>query len=123
MRDLPRTADAWYTGYVLINSHTNSMFEKLKQYKDLRDKAKTIQGKLKEITVHASADGGRVQVVMDGNQQVLGVEIDPDALRIEKREELQKHITEAMNDAVKKSQMEMAKSLKNTPGFNLPNLS
>jgi len=99
------------------------MFEKLKQYKDLRDKAKTIQGKLKEITVHASADGGKVQVVMDGNQQVLGVEIDPDSLRTEKREELQKHLAEAVNDAVKKSQMEMAKMMKNEPGFNLPGMS
>ncbi len=99
------------------------MFEKLKQYKDLRSTAKTIQSKLKDITVHASADGGKVQVVMDGNQQVLGVEIDPDSLRTEKREELQKHIADAVNDAVKKSQMEMAKSLKNEPGFNIPGMS
>ncbi len=99
------------------------MFSKLKQYKDLRDKAKGIQGKLKEITVHASANGNKVQVVMDGNQQVLGIEIDPDSLRTEKREELQKHLAEAVNDAVKKSQMEMAKMMRSEPGFNLPGMS
>lgn len=99
------------------------MFEKLKQYKDLRDKAKTIQSKLHEITVTASADGGKVKVTMDGNQQMVALDLDPDTLRTEKRDDLQKHIVEAVNDAVKKSQMEMAKSLRNEPGFNLPGLS
>jgi len=98
------------------------MFEKLKQYKDLRDKAKSIQSRLKEVVVHADADHGKIQVVMDGNQQVLGIEIDPDHLRTEKREELQRHLAEAVNSAVKKSQMEMAKSLKGMPGMDLPGL-
>ncbi|MFH0828628.1 MAG: YbaB/EbfC family nucleoid-associated protein [Candidatus Kerfeldbacteria bacterium] len=99
------------------------MFEKLKQYKDLRDKAKTIQSKLREVTVHASSDNGHVQVVMDGNQQLIGIEIDPDSLRTEGREQLQKHIISAVNDAVKKSQTEMAQTLKNTPGLNLPSIT
>lgn len=99
------------------------MFEKLKQYKDLRDKAKTIQSMLAEISVRAAADGGKVQVMMDGNQKVLGIDIDPDCLRTEKREDLQKHIAEAVNDAVKKSQMEMAQKLKNAPGLSLPNIT
>lgn len=96
------------------------MFEKLKQYKDLRNQAKMVQERLKGITVHAQADGGKVQVVMDGNQQVLGIEIDPDHLRRERREELQRHIAQAVNDAVKKSQMEMAQTIKGMPGLNLP---
>jgi len=99
------------------------MFEKLKQYKDLRDKAKTIQSRLREVTVHASSDNGKVQVVMDGNQQLIGIEIDPDSLRLEGREQLQKHIISAVNDAVKKSQTEMAQTLKNTPGLNLPSIT
>ncbi len=98
------------------------MFEKLKQYKDLRDKAKTIQNTLKDVSVRGSADGGRVQVMMDGNQHVLGIDIDPDHLRTEKREALQKHLADAVNDAIKKSQQEMAQKLKNTPGFNMPGL-
>lgn len=96
------------------------MFEKLKQYKDMRDQAKTIQNRLKDVVVHADADGGKIQVVMDGNQSLLGLEIDPDHLRAEKREQLQKHIVEAVNSAIKKSQIEMAKNLKGMEGLNLP---
>lgn len=96
------------------------MFEKLKQFKDLRNKAKTIQDRLKEVVVHADADGGKVQVVMDGNQHVIGIEINPDHLRSERREQLQKHLADAVNNAVKKSQVEAAQALKNTPGLNLP---
>lgn len=96
------------------------MFEKLKQFKDLRQQAKSIQGRLREVVVHADADGGKIQVVMDGNQQILGIEIDPDHLRTERREELQRHLRDAINNAVKKSQMEMAKLLKGTEGLNLP---
>ncbi len=93
---------------ILRNAHPQNiptaMFEKLKQYKDLRDKAKTIQNTLKDVSVRGSADGGRVQVMMDGNQHVLGIDIDPDHLRTEKREALQKHLADAVNDAIKKSQ-------------------
>ncbi|MBI5404913.1 MAG: YbaB/EbfC family nucleoid-associated protein [Candidatus Kerfeldbacteria bacterium] len=98
------------------------MFEKLKQYKDMRDQAKMIQNKLKDVVVHADADHGKIQVVMDGNQQVVGIEIDPDHLRQENREQLQKHIAEAVNSAVRKSQIEMAKNLKGMDGLNIPGL-
>lgn len=96
------------------------MFSKLKQFKDLRHQAKQVQNVLKDVVVHADADHGKVQVVMDGNQQVMGVEIDPDHLRPEKREALQQHVAEAVNGAIRKSQIEAAKILKQTPGLNLP---
>lgn len=99
------------------------MFEKLKQYKDLRNQAKIIQDRLKEIIVHADADGGKIQVVMDGNQNLLGIEIDPGHLRSENRDQLQKHIAEAVNTAVKKSQMEMAQAMKNMKGLNFPGMA
>lgn len=96
------------------------MFEKLKQFKDMRSKAKLLQDRLKDVVVHADADGGKIQVVMDGNQQIVRIEIDPDHLRTEKREELQKHVAEAVNSAVRKSQMEMAKAVQNMPDLNIP---
>jgi DNA-binding protein YbaB len=96
------------------------MFSNLTQFKDLRTHAKLGHSVLKAVVVHADADHGKVQVVMDGNQQVMGLEIDPDHLRAEKREELQKHVAEAVNSAIRKSQVEAAKILKQTPGLNLP---
>ncbi len=99
------------------------MFNKLKQFKDLRDQAQGVQRRLKDVIVRADADHGKIQVVMDGNQQLLGIEIDPDHLRIENREMLQRHLAEAVNGAIKKSQMEMARVVKELYGTNLPGQS
>ncbi len=100
-----------------------AMFSKLKQYKDLRGQAKTMQNALAGETVYADANHGKVQIVMDGNQQVNGVQVDPEYLRIEKKADLEKHLQEAFNSGVKKSQMAMAKKAKEMGNLNLPGLS
>ena len=99
------------------------MFTKLKQYKDLRDQAKDIQGVLAQETVYADKAGGKVQVVMDGNQHVNGLTIDQDMLKPERKVELEKAVQDAFNDAVKKSQMAMAKKAREMGHLNLPGLS
>ncbi len=96
------------------------MFSKLKQFKDMRSQAKMLQDRLKDVVVHADANGGKIQVVMDGNQQIVRIEIDPDHLRTEKHEQLQTHIAEAVNSAVRKSQVEMAKAVQNMKDLNIP---
>lgn len=100
-----------------------TMFSKLKQYKDLRNQAKDMQNTLAQETVYADKAGGKVQVVMDGNQHVNGLTIDPDLLKPERKIEVEKAIQEAVNDAVKKSQMAMAKKAREMGHLNLPGLS
>lgn len=100
-----------------------AMFSKLKQYKDLRSQAKSLQGTLAQETVYADSARGKVQVVMDGNQRVNGVQIDPELLKPERKAEVEKGIMEAVNDAVKKSQMAMAKKAREMGHLNLPGLS
>lgn len=100
-----------------------SMFTKLKQYKDLRDQAKDIQSTLAQETVYADKAGGKVQVVMDGNQHVNGLTIDQEMLKPERKAELERALQEAVNDAVKKSQMAMAKKAREMGHLDLPGLS
>lgn len=100
-----------------------AMFSKLKQYKDLRDQAKTMQNALAEETVYADSAHGKIQVVMDGNQKVQGVQVDPEFLTPAKKGELENNLKDAFNDAVKKSQMAMAKKAKDMGNLNLPGLS
>lgn len=100
-----------------------SMFTKLKQYKDLRTQAKDIQNVLAEEIVYADKVGGKVQVVMDGNQHVNGFTIDQEMLKPERKVELEKAVQEVVNDAVKKSQMAMAKKAREMGHLNLPGLS
>ncbi len=97
------------------------MFEKLKQYKDLRDKAKKLQNELAQETVQADVLGGKVNVVMDGNQKILALDINPELLNPEKKEELEKALIEVIDQAIKKIQRVMAQKIQGG-GMNLPNL-
>lgn len=99
------------------------MFNKLKQFKDLRSQAKSMQNALAEEIVYADSAHGKVQVVMDGNQHVNGVQIDPELIRADRKQELERHVQEAFNSAVKKAQMAMAKKAKEMGNLNLPGLS
>ncbi len=98
------------------------MFNKLKQFKDLRDQAKQMQNVLAQETVHADAGHGKVQIIMDGNQHVNGVSIDVEMLKPEKKQEIERTVQEAINDAVKKSQAAMAKKAREMGHLNLPGL-
>lgn len=100
-----------------------AMFNKLKQFKDLRNQAKEMQNTLAQEIVYADSTHGKIQVVMDGNQHINGVTIDPDLLKPERKTEIEKGFQDAVNDAVKKSQMAMAKKAREMGHLNLPGLS
>jgi DNA-binding YbaB/EbfC family protein len=95
------------------------MFNKLKQFKDIKDKAKTIQAALAQETAEGSAAWGKVKIKIDGNQQVLDVSIDPSVM--DDRAKLESSIKDAMNDAIKKIQQVMSTKLKDIGGLDLAN--
>jgi hypothetical protein len=97
------------------------MFSKLKQFKDLRDQAKQMQNVLAQESAEGSADWGKVKVKINGNQEILSVEIDPELLSADKKEKLESAIKEATNDAIKKVQRIMAEKMRQS-GFNLPGM-
>jgi len=97
------------------------MFSKLKQFKDLRDQAKQMQNVLAQESAEGSADWGKVKIKINGNQEVLNVEIDPELLSADNKEKLQSAIKEATNDAIKKVQRIMADKMRSS-GFNLPEM-
>ena len=97
------------------------MFNKLKQFKELRNQAKQIKGTLAQESAEGSAEWGKVKVKMNGNQEVLEVEIDPELLNADNKKKLESAIKEATNDAVKKVQRIMAEKMKES-GFSLPEM-
>jgi len=98
------------------------MFNKLKQFKDLRSQAKQMQDVLAQETVYADSAGGKVQVVMDGNQHVNGVTIDPELLTPDRKTDVERGVQDAVNSAVKKAQMAMAKKAREMGNLNLPGM-
>lgn len=100
------------------------MFNKLKQFKDLRDQAKELQGKLSQESVTIRAAGDKVVLTMDGNLQMTGLAIDDEMMSVDKKNKLQDAIKEAHTDAMKKMQRIMAMKMKEMGGLpNIPGLN
>ena len=71
----------------------------MKQAQQMQEK---LQKQMTELRVDATAGGGMVTVVMNGNKQVLSLKIDPEAVSKEDVEMLQDLILAAINDAHRK---------------------
>ena len=100
------------------------MFNKLKQFKDLRDQAKTLQDALGKESITVNTAGGNVVMTMNGNLQMTGLAIGDDLLSVDKREKLQSAIKEAHSDVMKKMQRIMATKMKDMGGLpNIPGLN
>src|SRR3989338_821589 len=100
-----------------------SMFSKLKEIKDLRSQAKTLQNALKDEHVETTAAWGKLKVKMNGNQEVEAVEIERELMTPEKKTDLEKAIKEAVNDANHKVQKIMAEKGRKSGGLNIPGLT
>ncbi len=93
------------------------MFNKLKQFKDIRDKAKVIQEALQGESAEGSAGWGKVKVVVNGLQQIMSVSIDQDAMS--DRTKLEGYIKDAANEAMQKIQKQIGLKMKDMGGSDL----
>lgn len=87
------------------------MFNKLKQIKELREKAKKVQGALKDKFAEGSGGWGKVKVTISGNQEVTAVTIDPEFCASETPEKIGIAVRDATNDALKKVQRLMVEQM------------
>ena len=90
------------------------MFNKLKQFKDLRDQGKQMKAMLDEVIVVGRGAGGNVMVTVNGSHETLGVEID-DKLD---RSKIASGVKDALNDVNKQLQTELVKTMKNMGGLD-----
>lgn len=96
------------------------MFSKLKQVKDLRSQAKTLQNSLSQETISAEHKDCRLK--MDGNQKILELHIDPKYLNAESKSKLENIIKELHAEGLKKVQRVMMSKMKEQGGFDMPGL-
>ena len=96
------------------------MFNKLKQFKDMRDSAKKLQTALsgESATVHTASD--KIVMTLNGNMEMTGLAIDDELLQPSQKERLQKGIKEAHGEAMKKIQRIMASKMQEMGDLNLP---
>lgn len=93
------------------------MFNKLKQFKDLRDKAKHLQTALSNEHAEGSSGWGKVKISFDGNQKATSLSIDPSLLS--DKAQLEKLVLEAVNDGVQNIQKILAEKMKDMGGLDL----
>ena len=100
------------------------MFNKLKQFKDMRSQAKTLQSTLSQESVTVQTAVNQVVLTMDGNLTMTGLAIDDALMAPDKKEKLQNAIKEAHADAMKKMQRIMMVKMKEMGGLpKIPGLN
>ena len=87
------------------------MFSQLKQFKDLRSQAKTMQSALAQETVTEEKNG--VKIILNGNMEVLEVKLNGELTKIAQEEA----IKSCFNEALKRAQRLMAKKLQDMGGI------
>jgi DNA-binding YbaB/EbfC family protein len=96
------------------------MFGKAKEQFEFIKKAREIQKKLKDMTVES--ESGAVKIVMNGEQKVQAVNIDKDAVDVDRLDKLEKEVQSAIEGAISKSQKVAAEVMKDMGGLGLPGL-
>jgi len=96
----------------------------MRQAKELQAKLAKAQEELGNAQVEASAGGGAVTIVIDGQQKVQSVKISPEAVDLQDIGLLEDLVLAAVNEAIKKSQ-ELAQDRLGalTGGFKIPGLT
>ncbi|MFA4880460.1 MAG: YbaB/EbfC family nucleoid-associated protein [Candidatus Doudnabacteria bacterium] len=89
------------------------MFDSLKNLNQLRQQAKKIKEELGKEVLIGTAEDGKIQITMDGNQEVKAVRIEPDLLISENKEKIEKGIKEAITQCITQMQMAMARKMQN----------
>jgi nucleoid-associated protein EbfC len=76
-----------------------------------KEQYETLQRKMQETTVEASAGGGSVKVRMNGQKQLLAITIDPEAVKSGDVEMLQDLVLAAVNEGARKAEEEIKSSV------------
>ncbi len=92
------------------------MFNKLKQFKDLRDQAKQIKDTLGQE--HVTLERSGITLTLNGNLEAELVKLNPE-LDAEKQAEI---IKDLFNEAVKKVQRLMAEKMRGMEGLDIPGM-
>ena len=92
-----------------------NMSKLLKQAKDMQEKIEEAQGQLSELIIEADSGGGMVSVKVNGKQEIIELNIDPDAIS-EDKEMLEDLIISAMNKALSRSRADSQEKMNSIAG-------
>jgi nucleoid-associated protein EbfC len=85
----------------------------LAQFRQVQE---TLEKRIGEISVDASAGGGMVSVRMNGQKQLTEVRIEPDIFKSKDQEMLQELLLAAVNEATRRVDEELSRQMKDLAG-------
>ncbi|MBU8920377.1 MAG: YbaB/EbfC family nucleoid-associated protein [Bacteroidales bacterium] len=95
----------------------------LKQAQQMQTKMAEMQAKLAERTVESSSGGGMVKIVMNGQHEIISVNIDPEVVDPADVEMLEELVAAAVNEARSKvDEMVKGEMSSLTGGLPIPGL-
>lgn len=95
----------------------------MKQVKKMQEEVTRLREELAERTVEATAGGGVVRAVCNGNQDLVEIEIQKDAVDADDLEMLQDLIVAAVNEGMKKARDMVSEEMSRlTGGMKLPGM-
>jgi len=92
------------------------MFDRAKKMWQAQSTAKRVQNELREMVFEGVELGGKVKVVVNGEQKVQAVEIAEELLNPSEKEGLERFLKQAITSAVTKSQQAAAQKMKAVAG-------
>ena len=97
------------------------MGKAMKQIQKMQADMKKMQAELGSIRISATAGGGMVEAVVDGNRRIVEIKIAPEVVDPEDIETLQDLLQAAVNEATRKAEEYLAEEMqKITGGLQLP---
>jgi hypothetical protein len=100
-----------------------NMNKMMKQVQKMQQDMMKLQEELAERNVESTAGGGAVKVIANGKNEIISIEIKPEAVDPEDVEMLQDLITAAVNEALRKAQDMVSQEMgKITGGLKIPGL-
>lgn len=100
-----------------------NMNKMMKQVQKMQQDMVKLQEELGSRIVESTAGGGAVKVTANGKNEIISIEIKPEAVDPEDVEMLQDLVLAAVNEALKKAQDMVAQEMnKITGGIKIPGL-
>ena len=100
-----------------------NMQEMMKQARKMQEQLAQAQENMKDVTVDASAGGGMVKATVNGDLELVSIQIDPDALDPSDIDLLQDMIVAAVNEAIRGVSEVASKQMSSiTGGLNIPGM-
>ncbi len=94
----------------------------LKQAQKMQEELARVQAELANITVEGSAGGGMVRVIVNCQNQVIGVKVEPEVINPNDKEMLEDLIVAAVNQALENAQKKAQEEMNKVTGGLLGNL-